>query len=359
MDKSEFVNQVKKLSTNINHLSSVINNEEQTKQSLIIPFFATLGYDVFNPLEFIPEFTADVSSIKKGERVDYAIKIDNQVVMLIEAKSLDEDLDKHTSQINRYFNVVDAKFSIITNGREFRFYSDLNKENIMDDIPFLTIDLSNIKDNQINELFKFERDNFNVENITSIASGLKYVGQIKAFLLKQIEVPNDDFVRLVLDEIGYDGLKRQTIIDEFRPMVSQAIRSFISENVNDRLSNALNSTSIDPEDAISVSSNSAAPEKVASQIITTDAELEVFTIAKLILSRSFILDRIFYRDNATYFNILIDDNNRKWVLRAYFNTSRSWIVLNDEANTIIDFKEPVEIYKYADEIVKLAERFIS
>ena len=36
-----------------------------------MPFFQALGYDVFNPNELIPEFTADIGT-KKGEKVDYA-----------------------------------------------------------------------------------------------------------------------------------------------------------------------------------------------------------------------------------------------------------------------------------------------
>lgn len=359
MEKEEFVSKAKQFSNNINRLAPAIKNEEQTKQSLIVPFFSLLGYDVFNPLEFIPEYTADILSIKKGERVDYAIVINGQVSILVETKSLDENLDKHATQINRYFNVVDAKFAIITNGREYRFYTDLEKENIMDNVPFLTIDMSNIKDGQINELFKFIKENFNPDNITSTASDLKYVSQIKGFLNKQTENPNDDFVRLVLDEIGYDGLKRQNVIDEFKPMVSKAVLSLVSERVNSRLSSALNSATDESHENISISSeDDVTPEKPESQIVTTDDELEIYTITKLILSELIETSRVYYRDNTSYFNILIDDNIRRWVLRAYFNSARSWIVLNDDDNTNINFEQPIDIYKYADRIKQVANKLI-
>ena len=45
-----------------------------------------LGYDVFNPLEFCPEYTADVG-IKKGEKVDYAILEDGKPNILIDVKA--------------------------------------------------------------------------------------------------------------------------------------------------------------------------------------------------------------------------------------------------------------------------------
>ena len=46
--------------------------EEAAKTALVMPFIQALGYDVFNPSEVIPEYTADVGT-KKGEKVDYAI----------------------------------------------------------------------------------------------------------------------------------------------------------------------------------------------------------------------------------------------------------------------------------------------
>lgn len=357
MEKEEFSSKLKSFAKNIPNLEQAIKNEEQTKNSLILPFFSLMGYDIFNPLEFIPEFTADVSSIKKGERVDYAIKLNDSVAILIEAKSMNNGLDKHETQINRYFNVVDANFAIITNGTEYRFFTDLEKPNVMDNKPFLTIDLLNLKDSQLTELFKFTKENFNPDNITSTASDLKYIGQIKAYFINQMTNPNDDFVRLVLDEIGYDGRKNQNVIDEFKPMVSRGIQSLISEKVNDRLSNALNSTKAPDQADIEVSAKEDEPTKTENNIVTTPAELEVYTITKLILDKNIGSERVYYRDNTQYFNVLIDDNARRWVLRAFFNSQRSWIVLNDDANTQIEFNHPVDIYEYAEMIQEVASKF--
>lgn len=69
MDKDEFISQVKNISKRVEQLRDTLETEEATKTSLIMPFFQALGYDVFNPLEFVPEYTADVG-IKKGEKVD-------------------------------------------------------------------------------------------------------------------------------------------------------------------------------------------------------------------------------------------------------------------------------------------------
>ena len=91
MDFDLFSDQLKGLGKRVSTLKDNVLTEEATKTSLIMPFFQILGYDIFNPLEFVPEFTADVG-IKKGEKVDYAIIMDSNPVMLIEAKAVTESL---------------------------------------------------------------------------------------------------------------------------------------------------------------------------------------------------------------------------------------------------------------------------
>ena len=125
-----------------NNLDSSLS-EEGTKTAFILPFLQILGYDVFDPSEVVPEYTSDFG-IKKGEKVDYAIMIDNQPVILIEAKKHKEKLNLHGSQLFRYFTVSKSRLAILTNGVEYEFYSDLEKENIMDDVPFLKLNISSI-----------------------------------------------------------------------------------------------------------------------------------------------------------------------------------------------------------------------
>lgn len=133
------------LSDRIKNLKERIATEETTKQSFILPFFSNLGYDVFNPLEFIPEFTGDVG-IKKHEKVDYAILQDNVPFILIEAKPYSDNLEKHDSQLFRYFGTTKSKFAILTNGVIYKFYTDLEQPNIMDLKPFFMLDMLSLSD---------------------------------------------------------------------------------------------------------------------------------------------------------------------------------------------------------------------
>ncbi len=102
-------------------LANHLQTEEATKNALVMPFIAALGYDVFNPKEVVPEFTADVGT-KKGEKVDYAIMRDGETIILIECKKANGDLSQENmSQLHRYFTVTKARITILTNGIHYRY----------------------------------------------------------------------------------------------------------------------------------------------------------------------------------------------------------------------------------------------
>lgn len=232
----EFIESLKQFSERVTMLKDTISTEESTKMSLVVPLFQLLGYDVFNPSEFCPEYIADVG-IKKGEKVDYAILEDGQPTILIECKSCSEQLDKHSSQLFRYFGTSSAKFGILTNGIIYRFYTDLEESNKMDLVPFLEINMLQLKDSSINELKKFCKDNFDKDKIFSTAEELKYSSLIKGVLLKEFESPSDDFVRFILTDI-YDGQKNQRVIEKFAPVVKRAFSALVNEIVNSKISSA-------------------------------------------------------------------------------------------------------------------------
>ena len=163
-----------------------IKTEEATKNAFIMPFISALDYEVFNPLEVIPEFTADIGT-KKGEKVDYAIKKDNKVIILIECKWSGTDLQKeHASQLYRYFSATEARFAVLTNGILYQFYSDIDEPNKMDSKPFFEFNILEFEEHHINELKKFTKQAFSLEDILTTASTLKYASSIKKILEKEL-----------------------------------------------------------------------------------------------------------------------------------------------------------------------------
>lgn len=228
----DFSEKIVQFSKRVQNLKDQINTEEATKTALIMPFFQMLGYDVFDPSEFMPEFTADVG-IKKGEKIDYAIFLEGELSILLEAKAINEDLDKHGSQLFRYFATSTARFGILTNGVIYKFFADLDAPNKMDDRPFLEFNLLDIRDNLIPEIKKFERNTYDCDTILTSATELKYTSEMKKVLQEEMNNPTDDFVRFLLKDI-YPGIKTQTVIDKFRDTTKRAFYQFVTDILNDR-----------------------------------------------------------------------------------------------------------------------------
>ncbi|KRL54870.1 hypothetical protein FC70_GL001672 [Paucilactobacillus oligofermentans DSM 15707 = LMG 22743] len=353
MNKAEIITKINALSERVQKYSKDIATEEATKNALILPFFAALDYDIFNPKEFVPEYTADFGG-KKGERVDFAILKKGVPQILIEAKSISDNLETKDSQLFRYFTATKAKFGILTNGDLYKFYTDLEDINVMDKDPFMTISVSELKDNQIPELLKFSRTSFDIEKITDSASDLKYLNLSKDFLEKQLSNPDDKFIKFVLNGI-YHGVRTQKVVDQLSPVVKKSLSQVINERVNDKLSSALDTsiqeTSNKSDDTIDQSNIEN------SDIVTTQDEIEAYILIKIILKDVISPDRLFYRDNQSYFNVLADDSNRKWIVRIYFTKSKNYFVLHDNANTSFEFTNITEISNYADKIIKVSKQY--
>lgn len=322
-----FAEQLQQFVKKISSFKDSITTEEATKTSVILPFFQLLGYDVFDPTTFVPEFVADVG-IKRGEKVDYAILQDGKPVIIIEAKSINRNLEKHDSQLFRYFSTTEAKFAILTNGIRYRFYTDLENQNKMDAIPFLDFDLMHLRDTQIEELQKFHKDKFNVAQIAESASDLKYKDAFKQLLTAQWEQPSDDFVRFILKDI-YHGTKTQNVIERFRPLVKDSLDEFVSELMNDKIKTALSvsasSPASEPATKPSVPEPTSTPEPITLSTLEENAYLEL----KNILKNHVDLNDISYKKTESYVAILYKNSVRKWICRLILTDSQTTIILPD------------------------------
>lgn len=349
----EFEEKIKEFSERIKKIKNSISTEEATKTSLIMPFFSLLGYDVFNPNEFTPEYVADVG-IKRGEKVDYAITINNQLTILIEAKSINENLQKHDSQLFRYFGTTTAKIAILTNGVNYKFYTDLEETNKMDTTPFLEINLTNIKESDINELKKFCKDSFDINVIINTASNLKYASSIEKILSEEFSNPSDDFIKLILNKGIYDGAKTQNVIDKYKPILKKSISHYINDLINQRLQNALNNSSTEVSEEFTFEN----PEE--NTIVTTNEELESYYIVKSILSELVNPSDLYYKDTYSYFGILYENKVTKWICRVYLKENVKFIIIPDEDKKEIRYEldNVTDIYKLKDKLIFRLNTFI-
>ncbi len=352
---ADFFNQIRTFANQIEASSQKILTEEATETSLIMPFFQLLGYDVFDPSEFVPEFIAD-QGIKKGEKVDYAIMIDGTPAILIEAKSIDAPLNvNYESQLFRYFTATRARFAILTNGIEYKFYTDLDAPNVMDKEYFLCVNLLDASDTQLNELKKFTRENFDPDNILSSAEKLKYGNMIISLLNNETKSPSEGFIQYVLNEI-YDGVKTKQVKEHFYEIIKNALKQFINEKISEKLKAAFDSSDTDntqsDEEQIDLSP--------VSKITTTDYELEAFYIIKAILRTEVPSEDICCKDTQSYFGILYKNNTRKWICRFYLEGSKKFFIYPDENKK--ELKQQLEslddIYKYRDIFVSVVKRYI-
>ncbi len=268
--------------------------EEAAKTALVMPFFQALGYDVFNPSEVIPEFTADVG-VKKGEKVDYALCIDGRLSVLVECKPSTIDLDlKHASQLFRYFATTDARFAVLTNGVVYQFYSDIDQPNKMDEKPFFVFSLEAIKRTDPAILERFTRASFNIDAIIAETGRLKLESQMRIELEKEFATPSDEFVRLMAARVQPGGRMTAATRELFQPILLNSIGALIRDRVNERLTSALNVAN--PAEPTLPEGQSDDMSTVEEGVVTTDDEIAGFRIVQAIAARHVDPGRIVIRD---------------------------------------------------------------
>jgi len=357
METMDLKLKLEQLHQRVDSLKDQIGTEEATKNAFVMPFIQILGYDIFNPTEVIPEFICDIGT-KKGEKVDYVIKRDNEPILIIECKHWKQNADAHNSQLHRYFHVSKARFGVLTNGHIYNFYADLEKPNIMDEKPFFTLDLSNLKESSLKILENFTKNGYSLENILDSAEAMKYIKAIRAEFEKELQDPSDEIIKMLVTKF-FDKPLIASRLATFREYTKKALSNSINESINFRLKNALNISETVPskndENIASVDENVEAP-----RFITTEEEIEGAQIVKAILRELLTASRIAFRDTQSYFGVLLDDNNRKPICRLHFNSSNKYLELfhNGKDNgekkllTAID-----DIYNYKAELHAAVENY--
>lgn len=354
----DFKDAILQLAERIAKLKDNIATEEATKNAFIMPMIAALGYDVFNPIEVVPELDCDLVK-KKGEKIDYAIMKDGVPILLIECKHWSQDLNLHDTQLQKYFVASNARFGVLTNGIEYRFYTDLDKPNIMDERPFLVVKMDEMSDAEIEQVKKFHKSYYDVDEILSTAQELKYMTEIKAILANEFNTPSKEFVKYIIRPI-YSGQIKENVLELFTPIVKKSIAAIIKDRISEKLNIAIQTneettSQPKPEEG---EVKEELPDGVVfmdkeTGVVTTQEEMDSFLIVKAILRPVVDISRVAYRDTLSYFGILLDDNNRKPICRMYFNAkSAKYISTFDEnkKETRHEIKTLDDIYNYTDEI---------
>ena len=354
----DFKDAIKQLAKRASELKNNLQTEEATKNALIMPFIQVLGYDVFNPMEVVPEMDCDLTK-KKGEKIDYAIIKDGETILVIECKHWQQNLDTHKMQLARYFVASKAKFGLLTNGLEYRFYTDLAEENLMDEVPFLSFNIEELKEVQLKALEKFTKENFDVDSIMNSANELKFMGELKKIIKELIENPNQEFVKTLARQV-YSGKVTGHVLEQFTELVKKASASYVNDKISERL-NIVVKTNEAEQQKVEDTPVEIPGSKKENEIMTTQNEIEAYYIIKSILREVIPSNRVTMRDAISYCSIFIDDNNRKPVCRLHFNNEnnlRIEPVGADGRGEKYHIDSLDEIFNYADQLIEAAKRYV-
>lgn len=366
----DLIDSLTQLASRLPRLRETVQTEEATKNALVMPVLQALGYNVFDPFEVVPEYTADVGT-KKGEKVDYVIMKDSKPAILMECKAINSPLNiNHASQLYRYFACTDARFAILTNGVDYQFYTDIEAPNKMDDRPFFEFSLEDIDARKVAELKKFSKPMFDLENILSNASELKYKKAIRHLFSKELESPSEEFVRLFAKQV-YSGMLTPDRRSQFTTLVGQAFREWLNNRISERLQNAIDGVSPGAmhDGPSPVVAAAPVPESTEQDVLagkdddgieTTEEELEAFHIVRAILAQVVNPKRVFLKDTRSYCGVLLDHNVRKPLCRFLFNNKQTTLILLDKERNEkrITLESAVDIYQHAGDLIEYAKLYL-
>lgn len=350
-NKMDFIDHLRVLATRIASTKDMIQTEEATKNAMVMPFIQILGYNVFDPLEVTPELVADIGT-KKGEKVDYAILREGKPIILLECKKAGAELHiNHASQLFRYFHVTEARFGVLTNGIIYKFFTDLEQQNKMDEKPFFEFNILDFKERDVEELKKFAKAAYDLDTILTTANDLKYTRAIQNLLAEWMTNPSEEFVRLVSAELLGNRRFTPAVKDQFTAIAKRAFEQLVGERINERLKGAMT-----PESKpIAESTTPIIPieSPTGPQITTSAEEVEGFHIVRAILRDLVNPRQVVMRDAQSYCAILLDDNNRKPICRLRFNNTEKLSLGTfsaDKEEERFALGSIDDIYNYADQL---------
>ena len=344
------MDELNRISDGISQKIKSSTNEARTRSYLVDPFIGALGYNIFDPSEVVPEYTADFGT-KRGEKVDYAIMREGKPIILIEAKSAKTSLSIwQASQLFRYYATTEARFGILTNGVKYQFYTDLEERNKMDRQPFLIIDMLNLDERLVNELEGFTKANFDAKRILSSAKELKLTPEIRRRLAEEYQQPSRELVRLLANGL-YSGSFKQSVFEEFAPIVRKAFHEFVDDKIASRPPDVVQSESssaeIEPQIAVEESPQPVSEDGVEIPVFAEyeghrfEATLLLTSKHKDILGNSAKIIR--------YGGQMLTPLAAAWKTRisvnpdaAYASGMRYWRFINPESNEecpIVDLRD--------------------
>lgn len=299
----QFVERIKSHAEHVLKVGAHCNTEETTKQALILPLLDVLGFSPFDPTKCKAEVKADFHGAKAGERVDYALYCNGNPVIYIEAKSYSEKLSNHSPQLSRYFNSTPSvAFGAVTNGKEWRFFTDLKQKNIMDDKPFLSLNFEQLDESLVSKLFKFRHDEFQADVLRNVAEESMYQNAFRTVINEILRAPDADFVKFVAGKAGIERQLNARFVEGITPIVKQAIEKALSGMLVVGLA-----TEEPKQEIVATTDGAVIVNPDNENIQTTKDEMRVLEISQEILGA----DAVNAMDTESYFSIVAKNKRNR------------------------------------------------
>ncbi|MFO0580409.1 MAG: type I restriction endonuclease [Polyangia bacterium] len=331
---------LRKLSERVKSKKDHVKGEEATKHALIVPFIQTLGFDTTDPLEVKPEYIADFARKKANgryEKVDYLIMVKGEPAIFVEAKSVDAAAEEHDGQLRYYFNSTPSvKLAIVTNGLDYRFFTDLKTPNFMDEVPFLTFNILQISERAAGIIERYTKAQFDAVSVRQHAEEVLSLEKVTAYLTELLRSPSASLIKLIIEELNLVGDKKimPSVINRYEPIVKKSIENVLFEHVKKSIQQMQApppapspepAAQVPPQPAPPVATPASTAQRPAAEqnpnIVTTQEELEIFEIVKKICSSSPVKAPVAYKDGTNYFAINLG-SNQSWFLRLYTGTQK-------------------------------------
>lgn len=256
-------------------IMTACSNEESTKLYLVLPMLGLLGYDYTNPYEVYPEHAAGFGDGDVA-RVDLAVLHDGAPVMAIEVKQVGADVEAGRGQLARYYNALPTvKLGIMTNGIVFEFFVDSGEPNMMDDDPFMTLDIETIarvgvSDEVLDSLLTVTRSHFDPDTVAEGAHVQLVKKRLRTIFVDEAKGPSEEFCRYALARAGLKNVRKTAIERYYAPMIKAAFEESLVLPVVQRL-------------RAEPAADGRAPiglNQIGQRIYTSERELEIFGYVK-------------------------------------------------------------------------------
>ena len=193
-------NHIEALSRKITQEKQNVHNEAATINAFVMPFIEMLGYNIRDPKQVVPEYSADLSF--KGDCADLAILQNGKPQIVIECKHHTLSLGKNfIGQLSKYFAALpSAKLGILTNGIDYSFFTDSTHRNLMDQEPFFVFNLEHPETVRIEVLLLFSRSCYTPKLLDRIS----VINRIRRDVLHELSLPSAGLARMLWVDLFHE-----------------------------------------------------------------------------------------------------------------------------------------------------------